>query len=424
MKRMKRRIITWLTKKERLDKYPFLRCFFWKRGPIYREMEQRAAQMRQKELITVAFMVLDLPCWKCDSVFRLMQQHPRFRPIIWIVPELQIKDADERQRKLDELRRQFADRGYPVADMYSLEQMRAEYAPDIVFLAKPYPGVTSWNAWNLDRELICYVPYCYQNTCREDFLYGRENHVWRNFYATRGVGRLATSLMANGGGNVITTGSPCADSFLHAETATQHTAWKRCAPGMKKVIWAPHWTVMGDSFFSVSTFLNVADGMLQLAEKYADRIQWAFKPHPLLRDSLYQHPDWGKERTDAYYGRWESMPNSQLETGAYVELFKQSDAMVHDSGSFIMEYLLVDKPCMYLQLEGSSVDFNEDTQRALDCYRKGKSIEDVESFLLDLLQGKPDAMARPRARYRKSSLIPPRGKTAAQNIIDVILKGW
>jgi DivIVA domain-containing protein len=63
----------------------------------------------------------------------------------------------------------------------------------------------------------------------------------------------------------------------------------------------------------------------EFAEKYADRIQWAFKPHPLLRDTLYQHPDWGKERTDAYYGRWESMPNTQLETGAYVELFKQSD---------------------------------------------------------------------------------------------------
>lgn len=407
-----------------MQRYPFLRRFFWKRGEDYQRMERLAARMRQKTRITVAFMALDLPCWKCDALFRLMQEHPRFRPIIWIVPELQIKDADERLRKLEEMRRQFADRGYLMADMYSLEQLRAEYAPDVVFLAKPYPGVTSWNAWNLDRELVCYVPYCYQNTCREDFLYGQENQVWRNFYATKGVSRLATSLMANGGCNVVTTGSPCADSFLLSKTDTQHSAWKQCASAMKKVIWAPHWTVVGDSFFSVSTFLNVADGMLQLAEKYADRVQWAFKPHPLLRDTLYRHPDWGKERTDAYYGRWESMPNTQLETGAYVELFKQSDAMVHDSGSFIMEYLLVDKPCMYLQSGDGYAGFNDDTLQALACYQKGSTVEEIEHFLLDLIHDAPDSMAQTRTRYMKQYLLPPGGGSAAQNIINSILKSW
>lgn len=420
---MKRRILAWLTNEERMQRHPFLRRFFWKRGEIYRRLESLAARMRQKELITVAFMALDLPCWKCDALFRLMLSHPRFRPVIWIVPELQIKDADERQRKLEEMRRQFAERGYPVADMYSLEQMRAEYAPELVFLAKPYPGVTLWNAWNLDRELVCYVPYCYQNTCREDFLYGQENHVWRNFYATKGVSRLAASLMANGGCNVVTTGAPGADSFLVPETATQHSVWKQCTPGMKKVIWAPHWTVMGDSFFSVSTFLNVADGMLELAEKYADRIQWAFKPHPLLRDTLYRHPDWGKERTDAYYERWESMPNSQLETGAYELLFKQSDAMVHDSGSFIMEYLLVDKPCMYLQAGNGYSGFNEDTLQALACYQKGSTVAEIEHFLLGLIHNAPDSMARARSRYMKQYLLPPGGCSAAQNIINSILNG-
>lgn len=408
---------------ERMQRYPFLRRFFWKRGEIYRRLECLAARMRQKELITVAFMALDLPCWKCDALFHLMQRHPRFRPVIWIVPELQIKDADERQRKLEEMRRVFAERDYPVADMYSLEQMRAEYAPELVFLAKPYPGVTLWNAWNLDRELVCYVPYCYQNTCREDFLYGQENHVWRNFYATKGVSRLAASLMANGGCNVVTTGAPGADSFLVPETATQHSVWKQCAPGIKKVIWAPHWTVMGDSFFSVSTFLNVADGMLELAEKYADRIQWAFKPHPLLRDTLYRHPDWGKERTDAYYERWESMPNSQLETGAYELLFKQSDAMVHDSGSFIMEYLLVDKPCMYLQAGNGYTGFNEDTLQALACYQKGSTVAEIERFLLGLIHNTPDSMARARTRFMKQYLLPPGGCSAAQNIINSILNG-
>ena len=92
-------IVQWLTREARLQKYPFLRRFFWKRGAIYRNLQQLAARMREKEVITVAFMVMDLPCWKCDSVFRLMMQHPRFRPVIWFVPEIQLKDEEERRRK-------------------------------------------------------------------------------------------------------------------------------------------------------------------------------------------------------------------------------------------------------------------------------------------------------------------------------------
>lgn len=429
--RVVKSIVQWLTREERLQKYPALRRFFWKRGEIYRRMEAIAARMREKEVITVAFMVMDLPCWKCDSVFRLMMQHPRFRPIIWLVPEIQLQDEEERRRKHADMQSFFAARQYPVAGLISLQEMRAQYAPDIVFLPKPYAGATAWEVKDMDRELVCYVPYCFQNGKDHDFLYGQENVVWYNFYPTPGVLRICERIMPNAAANVVVTGAPVADHYLFEKSDEDETgsAWKNCPGSPLRIIWAPHWTVasesvMGECWFKVSTFLDVAEGMLQLAEKYTDQVQWAFKPHPLLRDTLYQLPEWGKERTDAYYERWASMPNTQLETGAYVELFKQSDAMVHDSGSFIMEYLLVDKPCMYLQLEGASVDFNEDTQRALDCYRKGKSIEDVESFLLELLQGKPDAMSRPRARYRKNSLIPPCGKTAAQNIIDVILKGW
>ena len=421
--RVVKSIVQWLTREERLKRHPFLRRFFWKRGPVYRAISQRQAVLRQKDVITVTFMVLNLPCWKCDSLFRLMQQHPRFRPIIWLVSELQIADAAELQRNLEQMRAFFAEKGYPVAEMYSLEQLREEFAPDIVFLAKPYPSVTLWNARNMDRELVCYVPYCFQNGESEDFLYGQENHVWRNFYSSAALRKRCVQIMANAAENVVVTGAPFTDAFFFPEPEKSKCAWKNCSPGMKKIIWAPHWSVGGDSWFKVATFLDVAEDMLRLAEQYADRVQWAFKPHPLLRDTLYRLPGWGRERTDAYYERWASMPNTQLETGDYLDLFKQSDAMVHDSGSFIMEYLLVDKPCMYLLAKDAFSDFNQDTRQALDCYRKGSSAADIERFVLDLLENRPDVMAPLRSRYRKSVLRPPGGRSAAQNIIRAILKG-
>lgn len=55
-----------------------------------------------------------------------------------------------------------------------------------------------------------------------------------------------------------------------------------------------------------------------------------------------------KRKTDRYYSEWESLSNAQLETGKYVDLFMTSDAMIHDCGSFTIEYHYTLKPVMYL----------------------------------------------------------------------------
>ncbi len=421
---MKQRIISWLIKKKRLKKYPSLRRFFWKRGTIYRDMERRAAAMRQKDIITVVFMVIDLPCWKSDSVYQMMKNHPRFFPIIWVVPELQVKDEDERLRKREEAIKHFQTLQYTCEENCTLEQLREKYNPDIIFLSKPYDGITPWNKRDFDKELICYIPYTFQVVTSDGMLYGDENIIWRNFYASANICKEAQDCMTNAGANVYQVGAPMADAYLgHSCSVHSKKVWKAMPGHYKRVIWAPHWSIGSVSWFNVATFLEVAEGMRELAEKYKDSIQFAFKPHPLLRDTLYQHPDWGKERTDAYYAFWANSSNSQLETGTYSELFKQSDAMIHDCGSFITEYLFVDKPCMYLMRDDAYTGFNQDALLALDCYYKGKDINDIDIFLQRLLQGAEDIMASPRKKYRKQHLVPPHGKSCAENVIDLILNG-
>jgi hypothetical protein len=43
---------------------------------------------------------------------------------------------------------------------------------------------------------------------------------------------------------------------------------------------------------------------LELASIYSNRIQIAFKPHPLLRVKLEQDPKW-KSKKPAYYSTWD-----------------------------------------------------------------------------------------------------------------------
>ena len=40
--------------------------------------------------------------------------------------------------------------------------------------------------------------------------------------------------------------------------------------------------------------------------------------------------------------------NAQMVDGRYIEVFKHSDAMIHDCGSFSLEYFYAHKPMMFL----------------------------------------------------------------------------
>lgn len=215
------------------------------------------------------------------------------------------------------------------------------------------------------------------------------------------------------------TGHPIVDAFSCSST---NEVWRNCGESLKKIVWAPHWTINNDSRFSPATFLQYAQFMVELAQKYQDKVQIAFKPHPLLYRTLCEHPEWGKERTDAYYSMWNNMPNTQLEEGDYIELFLQSDAMIHDSGSFIMEYLIVNKPCMFLQKDLGNPHCSVMTTEALKSYTIGYSQADIESFILDCVLGNKDPMRVIRHNFVAEYLTPPNSLSAADNIIKTILE--
>ena len=64
------------------------------------------------------------------------------------------------------------------------------------------------------------------------------------------------------------------------------------------------------------------------------------------------------EAFEEYMQKWNDLPNAQVYTGAYYQnIFATSDGLIHDSGSFIVEYQYFDKPMIYLTREGTK--FNE-----------------------------------------------------------------
>jgi len=143
-----------------------------------------------------------------------------------------------------------------------------------------------------------------------------------------------------------------------------------------------------------------------------------------LKDKLYKQFDWGKERTDTYYSLWENGENTNVINSAYVELFKSSDAMIHDCSSFIIEYLYIQKPVLYLMKDDRCV--LESTARvgrkSLDCHYQAFNADEIENFLVNVVLNEDDPLKSRREHLYKECLLPPNGCTAAENMLNEIKK--
>ena len=164
--------------------------------------------------------------------------------------------------------------------------------------------------------------------------------------------------------------------------------------------------------------------MQDLAISHKDTIQIAFKPHPRLLSALYDTPEWGKEKADAYYDWWASGENTQLETGQFYALFKYSDAMIHDCDSFMGDYLLTGKPVLFTSdnLEETEAQLDDFGKAALHSHYIGRDVQDILSFVENIEADGPDPKATDREQAYQKYLLPPNGVSAAENIYNDIVK--
>ena len=114
------------------------------------------------------------------------------------------------------------------------------------------------------------------------------------------------------------------------------------------------------------------------------------------------------------------MPNTQLETGLFIDLFKTSDAMVHDSDSFQVEYLYVNKPVMFVKQSREQQDTTELCRRAIDSHYIGRSMDDVRQFVEMVLRGE-DTMREQRQQFFNNYLLPKTGTDVPLNIYNDIV---
>jgi len=387
-------------------------------------------RVRKKEKVKVAFFLLEPAAWKLEKVYYLMQKSDRYEPIVILCPIID-RGHEHMLNTFKRAEKSMQEKGHNYICTYNTESntwlnVRKEINPDIIFFTVP---------WNLTRGeyqinnyldvLTCYVNYGFE-TCHLNEAYfnqDTQNLVWKFFMETTIHQRLAKIYSKNKGNNALVTGYPGMDILIDKKDWPVNV-WKIKDKNIKRIIWAPHHTIPGyGDVLGYSTFMEYHEYMFKIAEKYKGQIQIAFKPHPILRTKLSKPEVWGKETTDFYYQKWAQLENGQLNLTEYDDLFLTSDAMIHDSGSFVIEYLYTYKPVMFLVRDKNIADrFNVIGKDALEVIYKGIKKVDIDNFIEEVVINGKDDKYKERTLFFESLVKPPNDVTASENIFNFLNK--
>lgn len=386
--------------------------------------------------LKVLFIVIHSSVFKSLNVLREMINDKTFEPIIMVNPYT-LKDKESMIEQIEEEFEHIKNMNLPVQIISSYKKesdswvnIKEEINPDIVFFTNPHK-LTYYEYYEelFINYISYYVPYSHQISNYGNY-YPQYNQLFHNavfkiFTPHKDDLIIHQKYSDNKGINVEVTGYPATEKLID-KNYVPVDVWKPQKKKKIRIIYAPHHTFNYQEL-PLSTFLRYSEFMKNLVEKYKDEVQWVFRPHPLLKEKLIKYKDWGEYKTKKYWEFWEEHPNCQIsEGGEYIDLFLTSDAMIHDCGSFLAEYLYVNKPVLYLVANSNIKEyFNSFGLKAFEaCYHAYKE-EDIDNFIKSLIEGKKDVKKTVREKFLEENIYPFfKDKTPSQRIIESIKKDF
>lgn len=382
---------------------------------------------RKSDPINVIFLAMTPAMWRYDGVYRRLREDKRFNPTIVTAVSV-CQTVQEQLATQKELVRFFREKGYEVVEGTDCERGRGidlkPLRPDIVFFTQPYEfgPAREFLYTRYPRTLFCYASYSFQfSQAAWNWNNPIQNIAWRHYVVSRYQRRVCERFSNARAVNAVMSGYSFEEDYREAVLRPDlaDAAWR--GDCRKRVIWAPHCSIRPTTMFKVSSFLDIADLMEKLRDRYADRIVFAFKPHPFLLGALREV--WGEDRANAYYDRWRESENSFVSDGEYKALFAGSDAMLHCSGSFIAEYLYTNKPVMYVYgSDRNPPDLGELGDAALGAHYSARQFEsDIVRFLDEVVLGGADGLRARREAVSEEYLRAPNGHMFSENVVEDIL---
>lgn len=323
-------------------------------------------KLRTGRKINVLFVIQYPEMWNSEkSVYKAVREDKRFNAILLTVPKLECVSYTElKLEKTNAASDFFKAQGLPfheavvngaLADISLLK-------PDLIFIQRPYSHYMPENL-KFDRlsdhAIICYIPYGYEfvNNVHLDIEYNTvfinnvyccfaENSETRDFIRKSSLVDYRIGLR-----NIFDLGYPRFDLI---DTIEKNVSKRN------SVLWTPRWSVSDEN--DRSYFFDYYDVLIGFFRDHP-QMNMIIRPHPLMFKHFIEKGIMSEKEIDDLKASIEKMPNVSLDPNVdYLETFSQSDILVSDFSSLIIEYYATNKPTLYC---GDSAGFNS-VGRAMD----------------------------------------------------------
>ena len=388
---------------------------------IYRPLLNKIRRDRVKKFEKkrkVTFLVYQSAVWKSDGVYKLLDSMHDVEVSVTILPIIsnnRILNDD-----LDRTLKYFKDKNLNTNVVYKDRNFF-----NAVKYFKNVDTIVFSDCWNLSNSILyyylfltkdcVYVPYSHQ-VSKYDNYQSQYNQLIHNFvrsiYAPHEYEyEIYDSSSYTKNDNVKFFGYPGVVKIIEGfdiefsgdgsvSSIFPNNPWSRLPNKQaKKLIWAPHHSINWKNR-KYSNFLEMHDLMINYANTYSDKVNFAFKPHPMLKEILYEK--WGKQKTNNYFSEWEHRSNCIIEEGDYSSLFFFSDALIHDCGSFLAEYTYLDKPHIFIKSsENIFESFNKFGVSCLENITTMSVGDDLDKFMGDFVSDNLAELNNQRKDYSK-----------------------
>jgi hypothetical protein len=355
-------------------------------------------KIKRGQKIHVAFLLISDAVFPCRSLYELMADDDAFEPVIVITPDVMRSPEhakEQMQQSYASLSQHYAHVIMARDDQGNLIDISKSC--DLVVFASPYDHMAhryyQMQYLRYKDVLTIYANYSYMVKAYSlrllDYISPFYQHLWlylvdnaENYAAAKASGCID--------GQLFTAGYLKLDDYPNIEVNKKTS---------KTILICSHHTVQEwKDGLEISNFLRYAKLFLRLPEEYP-QIHFIFRPHPLLIYNLEQDSIWGNQKTQAYLEQLLRHTNVTYSKGGdYLANFAASDGIIHDCGSFVLEYLFTEKPACFMLKDASTYDseFTLTGQACLDHHYHVHTEDDIHYFIDNVIFNANDTLQTAR----------------------------